>query len=206
MNRIRQLRDQYNIKQIDLCKQLNVSQGTLSVWENGIYEPNITALKLMSEIFNCSIDYILGQEIKNAPDISEAFDTKPYNFGVPVRFVGSIKCGPGGLAFQEDKGFRYADVANPDDYIFLLVKGDSMEPDIREGSLALIRLQPEVPNGKVAAVIINGNEGMLKRINTQNGVVVLESFNPNHPAIILSGEALTDFRIVGQLVQSTKEW
>ena len=39
MNRIREARKQAGIKQIDLCARLGISQGALSGWENGKYEP-----------------------------------------------------------------------------------------------------------------------------------------------------------------------
>ncbi len=59
MNRIKELRKQHGLKQTDLCKQLGVTQGALSGWENENYEPDIKALKKMAEIFNVSVDYIL---------------------------------------------------------------------------------------------------------------------------------------------------
>ena len=59
MNRIKELRNQKGRKQTDLCKQLGVTQGALSGWENENYEPDIKALKKMSEIFGVSVDYIL---------------------------------------------------------------------------------------------------------------------------------------------------
>ncbi len=59
MNRIKELRTQNGLKQTDLCKQLGITQGALSGWENENYEPDIKALKKMSEIFDVSVDYIL---------------------------------------------------------------------------------------------------------------------------------------------------
>lgn len=47
----------------ELAKQLGVSRGTLSAWQkNG----NIPATKLiaMSQIFNCSVDYLLGLDMR----------------------------------------------------------------------------------------------------------------------------------------------
>lgn len=60
MNRIKELRKKFGIKQIDLCKQLGVVQGTLSGWENNKYEPDLTSLAKMAEIFDVSVDYLLG--------------------------------------------------------------------------------------------------------------------------------------------------
>ena len=59
MNRIKELRTAKGLKQTDLAKRLGVTQGALSGWENENYDPDITALKKMSEIFGVSVDYIL---------------------------------------------------------------------------------------------------------------------------------------------------
>lgn len=60
MNRIKELRKKAGIKQIDLCKQLDIAQGTLSGWENNKYEPDLTSIAKMAEIFDVSVDYLLG--------------------------------------------------------------------------------------------------------------------------------------------------
>lgn len=59
MNRIKELRNLYGIKQSDLCLQLGVSQGTLSGWENNKYEPDLKSIGKMCDIFNVSTDYLL---------------------------------------------------------------------------------------------------------------------------------------------------
>ena len=59
MNRIKELRTGKGMKQTDLARQLGVTQGALSGWENENYEPDIKALKKMSEIFGVSVDFIL---------------------------------------------------------------------------------------------------------------------------------------------------
>lgn len=62
MNRIAALRAEKGIRQIELAQTLGVSQGTLSTWENGKYEPDISTLKRLSDYFNVPIDYILGRK------------------------------------------------------------------------------------------------------------------------------------------------
>ncbi len=69
MNKIRELRLSRNMKQIDLATQLGISQGTLSSWENNKFEPDVTSLFKLSDIFCVSIDYLLGKD-SNVPAIS----------------------------------------------------------------------------------------------------------------------------------------
>lgn len=69
MNRIREARNQAGIKQIDLCARLGISQGALSGWENGKYEPGSAGWLSLSEALGVSVDYLMGvtEEQKETP-------------------------------------------------------------------------------------------------------------------------------------------
>ena len=54
------LRKEKGISQIALSLKLNVSQKMISAYENGKSEPSITTLMQMADIFNTSVDYIIG--------------------------------------------------------------------------------------------------------------------------------------------------
>lgn len=60
MLRLKDLREDNEIKQIDIAKQLNISQTNYSKYELGkINIPNNILIKL-AEFYNTSIDYLLG--------------------------------------------------------------------------------------------------------------------------------------------------
>lgn len=59
---LRQLRIEANIGQVELAKKLGVSKGIISLWENGLREPNMSSLISISKFFNVSIDYLVGLE------------------------------------------------------------------------------------------------------------------------------------------------
>ena len=61
MNRIKEIRQAKQIRQIDLAKALGVSQSTLSTWESGRYEPDLSTLNKLADFFGVPIDYILGR-------------------------------------------------------------------------------------------------------------------------------------------------
>lgn len=60
MVRIKELRKSMNMLQGDLAKKINVSQATVSGWENGTFEPSGEALYRLATLFGVSIDYLLG--------------------------------------------------------------------------------------------------------------------------------------------------
>ena len=59
-NRIRELRKEKDITQVRLSIELDVTQETISAYENGRHLPSLLALMKMSVLFNCSMDYIMG--------------------------------------------------------------------------------------------------------------------------------------------------
>ena len=58
--RIRELREENNLTQTNLAKELLIDQRSLSFYEIGKYEPNLDTLKRIAIYFNVSTDYLLG--------------------------------------------------------------------------------------------------------------------------------------------------
>jgi transcriptional regulator with XRE-family HTH domain len=73
-NRIRELRIEKKITQLQLSIQLDVTQETISAYEHNRHMPSLAALIKMSEIFDASMDYIVGlsnvRHILIEPDIT----------------------------------------------------------------------------------------------------------------------------------------
>ena len=59
MNKIRELRLSLNLTQSDLAEKLGINQSAVGKYERGELEPSISTLRLLSKIFECSIDYIV---------------------------------------------------------------------------------------------------------------------------------------------------
>ncbi|MDO6353566.1 helix-turn-helix domain-containing protein [Caloramator sp. CAR-1] len=64
--RLRQLRKEKQMTGSELGKLLNVSKVAISNWENGNRFPDKDMLLKIAEIFNVSVDYLLGKtDIRN---------------------------------------------------------------------------------------------------------------------------------------------
>ncbi len=59
-NRIKELREEKSMTQVRLSIELEVTQETVSAYEIGKHYPSAKSLIRMSELFDASIDYILG--------------------------------------------------------------------------------------------------------------------------------------------------
>lgn len=66
MNRIKTLREEFRFTQQDLANKLESSKSVIGLYENETRKPSMEVLIKLSEIFNCSIDYILCKtDVKN---------------------------------------------------------------------------------------------------------------------------------------------
>ncbi len=61
-NNLKLLRQEKNLGQVELAKAIGVSKGIISLWENGLREPNMSSLIALSKYFCVSIDYLVGLE------------------------------------------------------------------------------------------------------------------------------------------------
>lgn len=74
MNRIKQLREENDWTQLELSKKMNCAMSSIAMYENETRKPSMEVLIKLSEIFNCSIDYILGKsDIRNPEDFKFAY-------------------------------------------------------------------------------------------------------------------------------------
>ena len=69
MNRIKNLREEFGMTQQELADKIDGAKSTIAMYEKGDRKPSLEVLVKLSEIFNCSTDYILCKtDIRNIED------------------------------------------------------------------------------------------------------------------------------------------
>ena len=61
-DRLKELRENKGISQMQLAIKLNISQSAIAKWELGKTEPTASAIILLAKFFSETTDYILGLE------------------------------------------------------------------------------------------------------------------------------------------------
>ncbi len=74
--RIRQLRLEKNMSQVDLAKRLSVTKQSVSNWENDNIQPSIDMLVKIAQVFSVSTDYMLGLENRRYLEITGLTDVE----------------------------------------------------------------------------------------------------------------------------------
>lgn len=191
--RLKEMRTRRGFTQVGLSRMLGISQQAVGKWETGRCTPDPQTLARLASILDTTVDYLLGG---NSSGVGECM--------VPV--LGTVKAGFGALAYQEDYGSEPANVKDPGQYFYLIVRGDSMEPRIHDGDLALVHRQPTLESGELGVVVYGDGEGTLKKYIRQGQAVILQPFNPAYPSQVIAGEELEHLYIAGRVVETKTKW
>lgn len=76
-NRIRDLREDLDLRQIDVATATGIDQKTLSNYETGKTNPDSYSIIKLADFFNVTTDYLLGyasSNIKTTKDITDKLD------------------------------------------------------------------------------------------------------------------------------------
>ena len=202
--RIKQLRLEKDITQKDLADFLGVTPKAISFYELGQRMPSNDVILKLAQKFGVTTDYLLGNDV-DPNKLSNYIGPVVENKKIPI--IGSVKCGINGLAFQYLEGYVYIDDSLTGDIAAFVCRGDSMKDlGISEGDIAIVRRQCTIENGELAVVIINGEEGTLKRVRYHDNVMILEAANPAYPPRIFSGNEMNVVKIFGKVFQVRKNF
>ncbi|MBR2322710.1 MAG: helix-turn-helix transcriptional regulator [Clostridia bacterium] len=58
--RLKELRTEKGVTQIQIAKIVNMSKMAISHWEKGNSEPSIEQLKILANYFDVTVDYLIG--------------------------------------------------------------------------------------------------------------------------------------------------
>jgi repressor LexA len=128
---------------------------------------------------------------------------------VKVPIIGTVAAGPNGLAFEDYQGEEWVDASlvNGGNYFYLRVKGDSMiNEGILPGDLALVRETPEVRYGALAVVLVNNEEGRIKRVYKNSDSIILQSSNPKYQPEIFKNESMQNVKIIGEVKSTVRKY
>ena len=204
---LKECRKKQGVSQAELAARLGVTQQAVGKWETGRSTPDPQTVARLAEILDTPSDVLLG--LRKEPGVSAAVGRNAFSryteSQIPV--VGTVRAGYGALAFEEDYGKEYACVKDPKNYFFLVVKGDSMEPRISDGDLALVHRQNTLDNGHLGVLVYGADgEGTLKKYIQRGNSVVLQPFNPAYDEMVIKGEELDHLYIAGKVVETKAKW
>ena len=184
---------------------VGVGKSTVKKWEDG-YISNMRRDKiaLLAKVLKMNpVSFITG-EFKEEEE--QAIPLPQTNvFMRPV--YDSISAGFGVIAQDVPVDYMPTYITCPseqDKYIWINVHGDSMSPLIDDGSKILIKKQTSVDSGQIAAVLVDDEEAVVKKVLYNDNTVELHSVNPYYPPRVFKNNDVTRVQILGLVKEVSK--
>jgi len=131
--------------------------------------------------------------------------------GVTINVLGRVAAGIPIEAMEDiiDTEEITEGMACTGEFFGLQIHGDSMEPQICNGDIVIVRQQDDAESGEVVVAMINGNDATCKRLMKYPGGISLISFNnAKYDPMMFSDKDIIDkpVRIIGKVVELRRKF
>ncbi len=186
---IKHHRQAMGLTQDKLGEKIGVTGKAVSAWELGSKIPRMNSIQRMAEVFGVSKSVLV--------------DDYPLSSIAPIAYIpvlGRVAAGHGCFADNSIENYQAvpSDLICPDEqYILLDVKGDSMSPKIEPGDRLLVQLMPSVDSGSYGVIMIDDEDGVVKKVCYSSNRIELISENPYYPPRVFEGSEISRVRVIG---------
>nr|DAY75079.1 MAG TPA: Repressor protein CI [Caudoviricetes sp.] len=209
--RLLQIMNNRHLKQVDIlrlaapfCEEndIKLNRNDLSQYVSGKVEPRQSKLYILGQALKVNEAWLMGYDV---PMHQKGIVEPNSSSQIKVPVLGTVRAGLPMEAVENILDYEEIseDMARQGDYFALQIKGDSMEPRIKEGDVVIVRKQPDVESGEVAIVLVNGDEATIKKVQKFNGGINLVPSNPAYEVKTYSNDDIESLpvSIIGKVVE-----
>lgn len=200
---IRYYMNKHSVSQTELCNTLGFKMPTFSDWVNAKTYPRIDKIELMANYFGIS-----------KADLVEDHDEYTGKPSTPkgniVKILGRVAAGIPLEAITDivDEEEIPEELARTGEFFGLRISGDSMEPDIHDGDTVIVKRQDDAESDEIVIALVNGNDGVCKRLKKYADSIALISLNPNYEPMYFNQEEIEEkpVKIIGKVVELRRKF
>lgn len=192
-------RKKLGYSQKEFAEKLNMNARTYASYERGERDISTAVLLEICKALDISSDKLLDNVPKSTikTSVGHILDNKDIRM-IPV--FESVSAGFG--AYADEKIIEYIPLHiqnsyDADNMLAIKVIGNSMYPKIEDGDIIAVRKQSDFENGQIAVVLVDGDEGLVKKIYQEQNKITLVSCNPEYPDKVFIGEEIERLSVVG---------
>ena len=201
--RIQQAMDIRGLKQTDLVERTKISKGSLSSYVSGRYAPKQNNIYLLAKALNVNVEWLMGADIPMT--YFKEVRSSDHNPAVRIPVLGRVAAGIPINAVEETIDWEEipAEMAGSDEYFGLRIKGDSMSPRIMDGDTVIVRRQDDADTGDIVIAIVNGDDGVCKKLKKTDSGIMLISLNPAYDPMVFDHSDIDTIpvSIIGRVVE-----
>ncbi len=207
--RIKQRRIKLGLTVDELAEMLGKNRATIYRYEsNEIEKLPTTVLEPLAKALNISPGYLMGWE-DGAEPLESSEEPEPIDSNATllpqdnvhmVPIYESVSAGFGAYANDFIVGYMPLYIVNEEEArntMCIVVSGDSMYPKIENGDKIQVLRQDWAEDGQVVVALIDGENGVVKKIKYSDDKIILVSFNPEYQPREFIGAERERIRILG---------
>lgn len=194
--RVKEARLRKGYTQEELARLLGYkSRTSVNKIEMGRDIPRSMVVRL-ADILDVTPAYLMGWDEPESANVSTVYHDS-------IRMVPVFESVSAGFGARADEQvidycpFLIASETEAAETIAIRVTGDSMSPKIEDGDIIRVHCQDSVDSGSIAVVLLDGEEGLVKRVEYGRDWIELISINPYYPPRRFEGEEVLRIRVVG---------
>lgn len=205
---LKQYRKENNISMREFAKRCGVSNAYISLIENE--ETRSPTLEMLNKLANGMM--MDSNELIKSIDDDTVISIKPKRIsGHKIPVLGRVIAGIPIEAIEEIIDYEEISeqMARTGEFFALQIQGDSMEPQMSEGDVVIVRKQEDIDSGQIGIILVNGDEATVKKVVKKEHGIMLIPFNSDSYDPWFYDEFDIQFKpvkIIGRVVECRKKY
>ncbi|AYU54641.1 XRE family transcriptional regulator [Staphylococcus debuckii] len=201
-NSIKEIRLKNKLSKVEMAKKLDVSEGTIRMWESGKNEPRMGMVEKISDLFNVSKGYLLGE--------IDSVALPKFEQDVELSYYGKVSAGNFEEVAVESSTIKVpSSIFNgrkPSECIALQINGDSMNKILANGSYIVVhdyRINQDYKlNSNDILVLRIGGEYTVKRVRRTETKLHLDpvSYSDEFKTNSYELDSIDEIEVIGKVI------
>lgn len=215
---IKSYRKTNDLSMDDFARVSGISKTYISMLEKNINPknkqeivPTIETIGKAAKGMFMSFDELfdmLGDDTKVKLDATGSDKMTKKSIRVPV--LGNVAAGIPITAIENVIDYEEIseELAHSGEIFALKIKGDSMEPEIKNGDVVIVRSQEDANSGDIVIALVNGDDATCKRLVKYADGIRLMSVNPTYEPMYYTNDEIIHkpVRILGKVVENRRKY
>lgn len=198
---IKKLREEKGLSQEALAKLTGYTdRSSITKIEKGLIDLQQSKIELFANALGTTSRELVGWDDETSQDKK----------GIIINVLGRVAAGIPIEAVENiiDTEEITEELAKTGKFFGLRIQGDSMEPDIHNGDTVIVRQQEDAETDEIVIALINGNDGVCKRLKKYNNSIALVSINANYEPMYFTKEETETkpVKIIGKVIELRRKF
>ena len=193
--------------QKELAEYVEVTPAIVSYYIKGTNTPRMDKIDKISKFFGIERSDLIGH---NTDLLELEKNNLTLSQGIKIPVLGSVPAGIPITAVEDILDYEEIPQswANQGEFFALKIKGDSMEPRMISGDVAIVKQQSDADSGDIVIALVNGNEATCKKLEKTDNGIMLISTNTKYAPMFFSNEQISELPVVilGKVVELRQKY